>query len=72
MSGPPVRDPLSRNWRSSLPSRDLVIDGYNFIFRLARDAEFRPGEIQRLRTELEAAVSAYGRSREMRPWIVWR
>jgi predicted RNA-binding protein with PIN domain len=54
-----------------LPPRDLVIDGYNVIFRLARDAEFRPGEIQRLRTELEAAVSAYGRRRGVRPWIVY-
>ena len=54
-----------------MPSRDLVIDGYNLIFRLARDAEFRPGEIRRLRTELEAAVSAYGRRRGMRPWIVY-
>jgi predicted RNA-binding protein with PIN domain len=54
-----------------LPSRDLVIDGYNLIFRLARDTEFQPGEVQRLRTELEAAVSAYGRSRGIRPWIVY-
>jgi predicted RNA-binding protein with PIN domain len=54
-----------------LPSRDLVIDGYNFIFRLAPDTEFKPGEIGRLRTALEAAVLRHGQSRGLRPWIVY-
>jgi predicted RNA-binding protein with PIN domain len=54
-----------------MPSRNLIIDGYNVIFRLARDAEFRPGGVQRLRTELEAAVARYGRKRGIRPWIVY-
>jgi predicted RNA-binding protein with PIN domain len=54
-----------------MPSPELIIDGYNLIFRLARHTEFRPGRIRRLREDLEAAVARCGRSQDMRPWIVY-
>ncbi|MFQ5670950.1 MAG: NYN domain-containing protein [Acidobacteriota bacterium] len=52
------------------PSR-LFIDGYNFIFRLARHALFQRREVQDLKNELEELVRSLGEREGIQPWIVY-
>jgi predicted RNA-binding protein with PIN domain len=54
-----------------VPAEELVIDGYNLIFRLAGREARPPHEVQHLKEELETAVERYGQGRGVRPWIIY-
>ena len=50
---------------------ELIIDGYNVIFRAAPEVMSRPEEIRACRRRLEAAVESLGRHDSVCPWIVY-
>ena len=50
---------------------ELIIDGYNVIFRLARAAVSRPDQMRQCRAELEEALETLGRREDLRPRLFY-